>query len=175
MKHLPNLLTAARIVSAPYLFWLLAEHEWHTAVWLMLAISLTDVADGYLARRLGAASRLGEVLDPIADKLLLGGSYLTLWWIGALEGWLTAIVFGRDALILVAAGVALLLSKKPKRFPPSVWGKLSTFCQISLVVGIVGGFPPWSVEIAKWVVAAFTIVSAADYGLSYSRTLYTRK
>jgi phosphatidylglycerophosphate synthase len=65
--------------------------------------------------------------------------------------------------------VALLLAKKPKRFPPSVWGKLSTFCQISLVVGIVGGFPAWSVEIAKWVVAAFTIVSAADYGWRYTR------
>ena len=169
MKQIPNLLTASRILAAPYLFWLLAQREWHTAVWLMLAISLTDVADGYLARKLGASSRLGEILDPIGDKLLLGGSYLTLWWIGALEGWLTAIVFGRDALILAAAGVAFLMAKKPRRFPPSVWGKLSTFCQCSLIVGIVGGFPPWSVEIAKWVVATLVIVSTVDYGWRYTR------
>jgi cardiolipin synthase len=169
VKHVPNLLTASRILAAPYLFWLLATREWHTAVWLMLAISITDVLDGYLARRLAVTSRVGEVLDPIADKILLGGSYLTLWWIGAIEGWLTAIVFGRDALILAAAGIAFLLSKQPRRFPPSVWGKLSTFCQISLVVGIVGRFPPWSVETAKWVVAAFTLISAADYGWRYTR------
>ncbi|HEY4360796.1 MAG TPA: CDP-alcohol phosphatidyltransferase family protein [Bryobacteraceae bacterium] len=169
MKQIPNLLTGSRILAAPYLFWLLAQREWHTAVWLMLAISITDVADGYLARKLGASSRVGEVLDPIADKLLLGGSYLTLWWIGAIEGWLTAIVFGRDALILLAAGVAFLMSQKPRRFPPSVWGKLSTFCQISLVVGIVGGFPAWSVQIAKGVVATLVIVSTADYAVRYTR------
>jgi phosphatidylglycerophosphate synthase len=82
---------------------------------------------------------------------------------------LTALVFGRDALILAAAGIAFLLSKVPRRFLPSVWGKLCTFCQISLVVGIVGGFPAWSVEIAKWVVAGFTVVSAVDYGWRYTQ------
>lgn len=169
MKQIPNILTGARILAAPYLFWLLARREWNAAVWVMLAVSITDVVDGYLARKLGASSRVGEVLDPLADKILLGGSYLTLWWIGALEGWLTALVFGRDALILAAAGAAFLFSKDARRFPPSVWGKLSTFCQISLVVGIVGRFPPSAVEVAKWVVAAFTIVSAADYAWRYTR------
>jgi cardiolipin synthase len=169
LKLIPNILTGARIAAAPFLFWLIATHSWHAAVLVMLAVSITDVLDGFLARKLGASSRVGEVLDPVADKILLGGSYLTLWWIGALEPWLTALVFGRDALILGAAGVAFLMSKVPRRFPPSVWGKLSTFCQISLVVGIVGGFPAWAVEIAKWVVAGLTVVSAVDYGWRYTR------
>lgn len=169
MKQIPNLLTGARILAAPYLFWLLAQKEWHAAVWVMLAVSITDVVDGFLARKLGASSRLGEVLDPIADKILVSGSFLTLWLTGAIEGWLTAIIFGRDALILGAAGVAFLVSKQSRRFPPSVWGKLSTFVQISLIVGIVGQFPGWAVGTVKWMVAALAVISAADYGWRYSK------
>jgi len=81
------------------------------------------------------------MLDPIADKVLLSGAFVALWLDGSVEGWLAAIILGRDALILGAAGVALVWSKSPRRFPPSIWGKLSTIAQVALVVTLAARIP----------------------------------
>ena len=78
MKHLPNLLTAARLALTPYLFWLMVRHEYRTIIPWFIAIAVTDVVDGFLARRFEASSRLGAYLDPVADKVLLSGTFLVL-------------------------------------------------------------------------------------------------
>ena len=121
MKHLPNLLTAARLALTPYLFWLMVRHEYRTIIPWFIVIGVTDVVDGFLARRFDASSRLGAYLDPIADKVLLSGTFLVLALTGAMEGWLAVVVLGRDVLILAAAGV-LYLSTGRRNFPPSPWG-----------------------------------------------------
>ena len=78
MTQLPNLLTAARLLAAPYILYLLWTGAYRNAiVWFSIA-SLTDVLDGFLARRLGVVSKIGALLDPVADKVLLSGSFLTL-------------------------------------------------------------------------------------------------
>ncbi len=166
MKHLPNLLTAARLALTPYLFWLMVRHEYRTIIPWFIVIGVTDVVDGFLARRFNASSRLGAYLDPIADKVLLSGTFLVLALTGAMESWLAVVVLGRDVVILAAAGV-LYLSTGRRNFPPSPWGKLSTFVQIVFLcfqIGYLSGIAVApAVAALKWLTVALVAVSLGDY------------
>ena len=166
MTHLPNLLTAARLALTPYLFWLMVRHQYRTIIPWFIVIGVTDVVDGFLARRFQASSRLGAYLDPIADKVLLSGTFLVLALTGAMETWLAVVVLGRDVLILGAAGV-LYLATGRRNFPPSPWGKLSTFVQILFLCFQIGYLSGISVAPAvtalKWITVALVAVSLGDY------------
>jgi cardiolipin synthase len=166
VKHLPNLLTAARLALTPYLFWLMVRHEYRTIIRWFIAIAVTDVVDGFLARRFEASSRLGAYLDPVADKVLLSGTFLVLALTGAMEGWLAVVVLGRDVVILAAAGV-LYLSAGRRNFPPSPWGKLSTFVQILFLCFLIGNLSGIAVapavEALKWLTVALVAISLGDY------------
>jgi cardiolipin synthase (CMP-forming) len=172
LKQLPNLLTAARLLAAPYILYLLWTGGYRTAlVWFSIA-SFTDVLDGLLARRLRVTSKIGALLDPVADKALLSGSFLTLGLKGVIPFWLMAIVLGRDLLILGFAIVAL--ARKLRRdFPPSVWGKASTAAQIAYVLFAVGheaAITPLIVAtILGWIAATLTLWSGIDYFNKVSR------
>jgi cardiolipin synthase len=169
IQFLPNLLSLVRLALAPYLFWALWREHFNAALIVILVAGVTDGLDGYLARKLRVSSRTGEVLDPIADKVLLSAAFIALWLDGSLEGWLAAIILGRDVLILAAAGVALLLSRAPRRFPPSIWGKLSTIVQVSLVVTLAARLGEPLLSIVKWTTAALTIISFIHYSWRYTR------
>jgi cardiolipin synthase len=166
MKHLPNLLTAARILATPYLFWLTWQRAYTPVIWMFIAIGITDIADGFLARRFQAASRLGAYLDPIADKLLLSGMFLTLLLARLMEPWLAYLVLGRDVLILFAAA-GFYVAKRRRDFPPSVWGKASTFTQILFICFRIGELDAIPVHAAvvglEWAVAALVAISTLDY------------
>jgi cardiolipin synthase len=172
LKQLPNLLTIARLLAAPYILYLLWTGDYRTAlVWFAVA-STTDVLDGFLARRLQAGSRIGALLDPIADKVLLSGSFLTLGLKGIIPMWLMILVLGRDLMILGFAIIAL--ARKLRRdFPPSVWGKASTAAQIAYVLftaGFEAGISPMIVMvILGWTAASLTAWSGIDYFTTVSR------
>jgi cardiolipin synthase len=105
-------------------------------------------------------------LDPVADKVLLSGSFLTLGLKYVIPFWLMGIVLGRDLLILGFAIVAL--ARKTRRdFPPSVWGKASTAAQIAYVLFAVGhqaSITPLIVAtVLGWIVATLTVWSGIDY------------
>ena len=172
MKQIPNLLTAARLLAAPYILYLLWTGEYRTAlVWFSIA-SATDVLDGFLARRFHAGSKIGALLDPVADKVLLSGSFLTLGLRQVIPFWLMMIVLGRDLLILGFAVVALA-RKIRREFPPSVWGKASTAAQIAYVLFAVGheaAITPLIVAtILGWISATLTLWSGFDYFITVSR------
>ena len=172
MKQLPNLLTAARLLAAPYILYLLWTGAYRTAlVWFSIA-SATDVVDGFLARRFRVASKVGALMDPVADKVLLSGSFLTLGLKGVIPLWLMMIVLGRDLLILGFAVIALA-RKLRREFPPSVWGKASTAAQIAYVLFVVGheaNITPLIVAtILGWIAAALTLWSGIDYFIRVSR------
>lgn len=172
MKQLPNLLTAARLLAAPYILYLLWTGEYRPAlVWFSIA-SATDVVDGFLARHLRVVSKIGALMDPVADKVLLSGSFLTLGIKGVIPLWLMAIVLGRDLLILGFAVMALAL-KTRRDFPPSVWGKASTAAQIAYVLFAVGHkaaiTPLMVATILGWIAAPLTIWSGIDYLIKMSR------
>jgi cardiolipin synthase len=166
MKHVPNLLTIARILATPYLFWLVWTHSYTEVIWLFIAIGLTDIADGFLARRFHISSRLGAYLDPIADKLLLSGMFATLWLARLIHPWLALVVLGRDLLILFAAAI-FYLAKRRRDFPPSVWGKASTFIQIVFLcfrLGELNGIAVhFEVVALEWTVAGLLAISTLDY------------
>lgn len=166
MNRLPNLLTAARLLAAPYIFYLLWTGRFRAAlVWFAVA-GITDVLDGFLARRFQAGSRLGALLDPVADKVLLDGAFLILGWNSIIPLSLTIFVLGRDLMILIFAMVAL--ARKTRRdFPPSVWGKASTGAQIAYVLFAIGheaGLVTLAVvTVLAWITFALTLWSGIDY------------
>ncbi len=125
---------------------------------LCLIASLTDFADGYVARLLKAESALGALLDPLADKFMLNSLYLTLWFSRGIE--LGALVLIRDALIVFGSLWVHLLTRR-KDFPPSQWGKISTLFQMTWIVAYLGKWP--GVEILQWVTILFTVVSGLHY------------
>ncbi len=172
MKHVPNLLTLARIALTPYLFLLMWRHDYRGLLWPFALVGITDVLDGFLARRFQWSSRLGAYLDPLADKLLLSGSFLVLALSGAIPGWLAFVVLGRDIVILAAAGLLYLVQSR-RAFPPSPWGKLSTFVQVLYIMFAMGNLAGIHVAPAvialQWAVAALAAASLADYGWRVSK------
>ena len=163
-----NLLTASRLVMAPLAVRAILLGQYRLALGIFVAAAVTDGLDGLVARRLGRLTRLGAWLDPIADKVLLSSAYLALGIAGALPWWLVGIILGRDILILAGAAAALLLTRE-RNFPPSVWGKLSTFVQIftAVFVMVAGAWPGTGLErwagALTWPTAAATLWSGLHY------------
>jgi cardiolipin synthase len=162
--NLPNLFTLARLVLAPFIASDILHGHYGRAIILLFAAGFTDVIDGFLARRLQVSTRVGAYFDPIADKILLSVIYISLGLAGAMPWWMVAVVFGRDLLILAMAGYGLLFTSL-RKFPPSVWGKISTFFQIAaalVVMGARAGIPaPVTLALSLMLVA--TVVSGLHY------------
>ena len=164
MFNLPNLFTLARLVLAPFVAADILHHRDGRAIVLFFLAGLTDVLDGFLARRLQASTPAGAYFDPIADKILLSVIYVSLGVAGAIPWWMVAVVFGRDVLILAMAGYGLLCTKL-RKFPPSMWGKISTFFQIAaalVVLGARAGIPA-PVTLALCLMVFGTFVSGVHY------------
>lgn len=166
MSWLPNLVTCVRIVLTPVVSSAVLSGRCGVALPLALVAGATDAVDGYLARRFGAASRLGAWLDPIADKLLLVSLYLSFGFAAIVPPWLVWMVVGRDVLILAmsAAGVAFAGIRD---FPPTIWGKISTVVQIvgSVVLLAVCSMGSLAaiVPVVVWAVAVATAWSGVHY------------
>ena len=137
MVNAANLFTLLRLVLAPFVAADILHGQWKRALILFFAAGLTDVIDGFLARRMGQPTRVGAYFDPIADKILLVAIYIALGAAQAIPWWMVALVFGRDLLILAMAAYGLLFTSV-RKFPPSVWGKISTFFQISAALVVMG-------------------------------------
>ena len=165
MLTTPNLVTLLRLLLAPFVAADILNGNYRRAIALFFFAGLTDVIDGLLARRMGESSRTGAYLDPIADKILLSVIYVALGLAEAIPWWMVAVVFGRDVLILGMAAYGLLFTKI-RKFPPSVWGKLSTFVQIFAAMAVVAervgsGVPATSF---LWVMVVTTAWSGIHYG-----------
>jgi cardiolipin synthase len=164
----PNLLSGIRIAVAPWLGYQLARGNFRIALPVLFLAGISDGLDGYLARRYNWRSPLGEKLDPVADKVLAATLYLCFAWQGLLPWGVSALVLGRDALILGFAAVALGIGRV-RDFPPSIWGKLSTACQLLLAGACVlragwSNLPPQTVFIVlMWATVAATAWSGLDY------------
>ena len=170
-----NFVTVLRLVSIPFLVRAILDARHATALALFLAAALTDALDGFLARRFHTETRLGAYLDPIADKLFLSITYITLAYAGHVPWWLVAIIFGRDAWLLLASIGALLLTRL-RDFPPSVWGKASTFVQIlcALTVLVRNATPSAALDSLSSALAYPVAALAFVSGIHYSWRGWTR-
>lgn len=161
----PNLLTFARIAMTPFIVAALLGGDCSRALALSLIAGATDAADGFLARRFGWNTRFGAYLDPIADKLLLTSLYVCFGLLRVVPNWLVWLVVGRDALILLLTAGGMILTGR-RDYPPTVWGKISTFIQIgaSLVFLAQCGSPGARLaEVSIWAVAVATAWSGIHY------------
>lgn len=167
LSRLPNLITMARIALVPVLILLLKDQEYAAALIVFVIAGVSDALDGYLAKRLNVQSRLGAILDPVADKLLLVSAYVMLTFLGHIPFWLMLVVAFRDLLIVV--GYVIYTSHAgPVKMRPSVLSKLNTVAQIALATLILtqqamGLDLALSVDVLVLVVLASTVISAAHY------------
>src|SRR5215470_10001597 len=102
-RHLPNVLTALRMLFVVPLAWLISDGRYEGALLIAAGAGATDALDGLIAKRYGWQSWLGGVLDSIADKLMLLACFLMLGLAGAHPWWLTLLVIGRDVVIVTGA------------------------------------------------------------------------
>ena len=132
-----NLLTLFRIaLMFPFLY-LVGEGRFGLALLVFLLASLTDFADGYVARKYKQQSRLGRFLDPLADKLLTTAAFVVMAvphpGFPSIPVWLAAIVVGRDVIIVVGSFMVYRLTGF-KEFKPTFLGKINTFVELGLIV-----------------------------------------
>src|SRR2546430_15295569 len=130
---LANWLPVLRILLIPVFVSLLVYRKPGLARVVSVAAALTDVLDGCVARRQGLSSRLGAFLDPMADKLLLVSSFVTLTWLKALPFWIAAVVISRDLILMVGALVIHMAGGRIFPPPPPA-GEIATFFQILTVL-----------------------------------------
>ena len=172
----PNQITFLRLGFLPVFLMLIAYDRYRWALLVLVVSGLSDGIDGLLARSLNQRSALGAYLDPIADKLLLSSSFVLLAFKKQLAWWLTILVLSRDVLILIVAVVILLVSGY-RPFPPSFYGKLTTFFQIVFVFAVVLAaaypYPHWEEvnRVIIYTVTAFTVFSGFHYSFSITRKL----
>lgn len=184
--NLPNSLTLTRIFLVPLLVVVLltkfegrhilgAPKELVGAAIFALA-SLTDWADGYLARRRKQVTPLGQLIDPFADKLLTSAALISLVQMDLAPAWMVAIIVGRE---LAVTGLRSLGYSRGVMIPASGLGKLKMIAQVVAILSLIlshGGMYGFSLigQIALWVVVLAALVSAADYFRRYSLVLNPR-
>jgi cardiolipin synthase len=123
--NIPNLLSSLRIALVPVFLWLLLYEMFLSAIFVLMVAGITDFLDGYLARKLNQMTKLGKVLDPVADRLYIFATLLALSVTGNIPWWLAALVIARDVLMLIS--LPALASLGYATLPVHFLGKASTF------------------------------------------------
>jgi cardiolipin synthase len=176
----PNALTALRLLLAPVFLWLYGSGDVRRALPVFAVAAGTDLLDGLAARVLRQHSRLGEILDPIADKLLAFCALVALAWAGRLPAWLPLLVVGRDLVIVAGAFLLQALGVAQRlRVIPTRAGKYATFALALLVVGELlcdlrpGLLPvaaPWLAAVGL-LMAFFVVLSLLQYAGVFARAV----
>jgi cardiolipin synthase (CMP-forming) len=169
---LPNVLSALRLIGVPVFVWLLLTERDGWAVALLFVSGFTDYLDGLLARRWNQVSRLGQLLDPAADRLYILSTLLGLAYRGVIPWWLTGLLIGRDAVLALTLPVLRHYGYGP--LPVHFLGKAATFnllCAFPfLLLGQVGGAVGAIALGLGWALASW---GAALYG--WAGWLYLRQ
>ncbi len=164
--NLPNSLTVLRILLIPVFVGLLLYEHYDSALITLLIAALTDVLDGMAARMTNQRTRLGEYLDPLADKLLLMSAIITLSVLDFIPIWAVIVVVSRDAILLTGTVVANL-TETDIDISPTVLGKGTTFVQICYVIAVMlhvtRELPVFLVDPFLWGMVALTLGSGVHY------------
>ena len=184
--NLPNSLTLVRMFLVPLLVVvLLTEFEGRrilgmsrelVGAGIFAVASITDWLDGYLARRRRQVTWIGQMLDPIADKLLTSAAFVSLVQLGLAPAWMVALIIGREFAI---TGLRSYAHTRGIAMPASPLGKLKMASQVTaILLLILGSGPlPWLAPIghaALWVVMMAAVWSALDYHRRFQRLLNAR-
>ena len=175
MINLPNALSVVRIVLVPLLVvvmltpprswdWTGVRSDFLGAVIFGLA-SLTDLLDGWLARRRRQITVVGQWLDPLADKLLVTGALISLVQLERAPAWMVAVIVGRE---LAVTGLRSVATARGVAMPASELGKFKMAAQVTAILGLLLApsvpFPlNWVGTMALWVMLVLALWSAIDY------------
>ena len=171
--NIPNSLTVLRILLVPVFVGLLLYGYYGIALVTFIAAALTDGLDGAIARRTNQRTRLGEYLDPLADKIMVMSAFVTLAVLHFIPLWAVILVVSRDAILLIGTMVANL-AETAIDISPTVLGKGTTFTQVSYVLVVVmfamGWVPSQVVTPVLYSMVGLTIGSGGHYlyrGIQY--------
>ncbi|QTR49712.1 CDP-alcohol phosphatidyltransferase family protein [Candidatus Thiothrix anitrata] len=178
-EQIPNIITLIRIASIVPICWLLWRNDYALALILLVLAGLSDALDGFLARRYGWLTRLGAMLDPIADKLFVMAVFIVFGLKGALPWWLIGLVIGRDVVIVLGAMACRLLRGRLEICPLMI-SKLNTGLQVFLLAIMllhVALYPlPWWITSGlQWGVAVTTVLSGAAYMILWGRYAFAKE
>jgi cardiolipin synthase len=157
---LPVTLTVLRLVSIPAILLLVQHGSWLAATWLFVVSALTDVLDGVLARALHQESRLGKVLDPLADIAFNASIYVALAGAGAIPWWVAALLLTRYAM-LVGGTLYLYLVHGPVHIEPTLFGKVTGVVTTSIVGLLLLGLATWTEPVRQQFHEVFAVGLAA--------------
>lgn len=168
-SQIPNLLTFSRIALVPVLILVLKDRDYTAALLVFLLAGISDALDGWIAKRWRYTTRVGAILDPVADKFLLVSSYVMLMLLDHLPFWLVLTVAFRD-MIIIGGYLVYTSVIGAAQMRPSLLSKFNTLVQIVLVVAILAheasGFDyrPF-IDALIWLVFATTVASGLHYVL----------
>jgi len=173
LKWLPNAISMLRIALVPPILILIMKGNFAWAIGLFGLAGLSDGVDGYLAKRFNWNTRLGALLDPIADKLLVAGLFIVLAHSQNIPVWLAAVVILRD-VIIVAGATAYNFLVRPVQGEPTRVSKLNTALQLLFLLFVLSrvgfGWPDQiSITVLGAAVLITVVISGVDYVWSWSR------
>lgn len=167
--NLANKLTLLRIVLVPvFMVFLLNKVTYggYVAAGVFIIAALTDSLDGYVARKRNQITKLGKLMDPLADKLLITAALISLVQMDKLSAWIAMVIVARE---FVVTGLRSIAASEGQVIAASIWGKLKTISQVVAIVAIIlNNFPfrlinvPFD-KIAIWIAVLLTLVSMMDY------------
>ena len=177
---LANRLTIGRLLLVPFFIVAVLYYSPHkdylrfTALGIFMAAVILDVLDGYVARKFGQETKAGEILDPLADKILLISAYICIYKISVLFDvvrfpiWLVVAVISRDVILLIGFTVIRLFNAHIS-INPTIWGKMTVFFQVVAVAGILMQWPVFS--LSWYIILVLVIISGIDYILKGVKVL----
>jgi cardiolipin synthase len=180
--NLPNLISLARLLMVPLTIWLIVAGRYGIAFWILVAAGVSDALDGFIAKRFNRRTRLGALLDPVADKAMLVSVYIALGLVHELWTWLVILVVFRDVMI-VGGFLLIQVVAAPKQYAPLFISKINTGLQIILVGFVLarlglGGVLDWLDLVLDWLslvlslaVVATTLLSGLAYLVRWARIL----
>lgn len=173
LRQLPNVVTTIRILLVIPIAIALLHGDLITTLGLFFVAAGSDLVDGFLAKHFGWQSGIGALLDPAADKILLGAVFVVLAVLQLVPLWLVATAVLRD-LIIVAGAIVYRVCIGPITARPSAVSKFNTLCQGFFIMCVIGR-AEFAIP-AAWIVTALgaltfvtTVVSGIDYGLTHGR------
>ena len=171
--NVPNSLTLLRIFLIPFLVVvLLTKYSYYLGLGIFLVAAVTDFFDGYFARRLNKTTRLGTLLDPIADKLLMSAAFISLVEIGLARAWMVVIIIGREFAV---SGLRSIAAQQGITIAASPLGKTKTVAQVFAIALMIVGYQLGEFrfigELALWVVMLFALVSGVQYFIRFARAV----
>ena len=156
MRNVPNLITLLRILLVPVMGYFAWSGEYAVALPIFLVAALTDFADGYIARRFKLVSKVGALLDPVADKLNMFVATVVLAWQSRIPIWLAVAIIGRD-FVIVAGALGFRIVRGHLDVKPTRLSKVNTTIEFAALLLVMAAAAGW-IDATGWMPPLFVVV-----------------